>query len=103
MPIMQSPDETPAVPVDESVTLASILEGRHPSVRSAGRWLITDQRAQDRPGVVAVVARRFEACARFLLTAVKSDDPELTRALTLLTQAKDAAVRAAIVDQETGR
>jgi hypothetical protein len=89
-----------AMTSDEPVTLASILEGRHPSVRSAGRWLITDQRAQDRPGAVAVVARRFESVARFVLTAVKSDDPELTRALVLLTQAKDAAVRAAIAESE---
>lgn len=100
MPIMQGPDETPAVDVDEPVTLTSILEGRHPSVRSAGRWLVPNPNLN---GTLAVVARRFEACARFLLTAVKSDDPELTCALTLLTQAKDAAVRAAIVDQETDR
>lgn len=97
MPITQSPDSDPPTAGE----LATALEGRHPGIRSAGRWLVVNPNLS---GLPAVVSRRFESCAARLLQLVKVDDPELTRALTLLTQAKDAAVRAAIADQEvTGR
>jgi hypothetical protein len=44
------------------------------------------------------VAWLFEDLAAKLLEAIHGDDPELTRALVLLTQAKDSAVRAKLAD-----
>lgn len=84
----------------ERPSLTQLAATRHPSVRSAARWLETGQRSSDRPPLANLVARRFERTAERLLALVKADDPELTRALVLLTQAKDAAVRAAIAESE---
>lgn len=72
--------------------------GRHRSVQDAARWLEVNPSL---PEPLAVVSRMFETTARLVLEAVEVDDPELTRALVLLTQAKDAAVRAKIAEGRT--
>lgn len=76
--------------------LGDLAAKRHPSVRQAARWLDMAERAPDRPA--AGVAWLFQDVATKLLEAVHQDDPELTRAVVLLTQAKDAAVRAKIAE-----
>lgn len=75
--------------------LLEAIQGRHPSVHGAGRWLIANSSLR---GASLGVATLFEDLAGNLLAAIATDDPELTRALTLLTQAKDAAVRAKLID-----
>ncbi len=79
--------------------LSELLTKRHQSVRAAGRWLLVNPAL---PEHLARVSGRFADLAAALLYAIPVDDPELTRALTLLCQAKDSAVRAAIVAAESG-
>lgn len=74
--------------------LEAALTSRHRAVSDAGRWLVVNPALPDH---LATVSRLFERLAGELLELVPLDDPELTRALTGLTQAKDSAVRAAIV------
>lgn len=77
-------------------SLSDLAQGRHPSVTAAARWLTVNPAL---PADLALVSVLFENLGAQLLQNVKADDPELTRALGLLTQAKDAAVRAAIADR----
>lgn len=82
---------------DPNAGLRESAARRHPSVKSAARWLEVNSRLQ---GDQLQVAGLFRAMACDLLEWIDGDDPELTRALVLLTQAKDAAVRASIADAE---
>lgn len=75
--------------------LEELAAQRHPSVRAAARWLVVNRALEGAPRGVSWL---FEDIAAKLLEAVQGDDPELTRALVLLTQAKDAAVRAKIAE-----
>lgn len=75
--------------------LAELALGRNPAVKSAARWLVVNQALEGAPRGVSWL---FEDLGAKLLEAVRVDDPELTRALVLLTQAKDAAVRAKIAE-----
>jgi len=74
----------------------SLLEGRHRAVIDACRWLDSTHL----PLHLRVVAELFEDTASNLLHLVKTDDPELTRAINRLVEAKDAAVRAKIAEGE---
>lgn len=75
--------------------VGATAEGRHPGVTAAARWLDVNVAL---PAHLQVVAQVFARAAMDLLYAVPSDGPELTSALNALTQAKDHAVRAALVD-----
>jgi hypothetical protein len=80
--------------------VGATAEGRHPGVTAAARWLDVN------PGLtpeLAKIAQIFARAAVDLLNAVGGDDPELTRALSALTQAKDSAVRAAIASADLRR
>ena len=77
--------------------LRELAVGRAPGVQLAVRWLVVNPALPDAP---AGVAWLFQDLATKILEAVHADDPELTRALTLLTQAKDAAVRAKLAEIE---
>jgi hypothetical protein len=77
--------------------LDALSHQRTAPVAGALRWLNVNPNL---PAEQARVSELFERLAVDLLRAVTRDDPELTRALVLLTQAKDAAVRASIADAE---
>ena len=79
------------------VDLVAQAATRDRAVSDAARWLQPNPNLpQGRPSAVAWACAGLAA---FLLDAVEHDDPELTRALVTLTQAKDHAVRAAIADR----
>jgi hypothetical protein len=69
-------------------------QGRHRAVQDAARWLEANPKLT---GVAANVALVFETVATSLLDRLP-DDPELTRCLVALTQAKDHAVRASLAE-----
>lgn len=71
------------------------LASRHPSVRSAAKWLTPNPSLP--PGVPATVSAMF-ADLRDGLLEKPGDGPQLTIALHDLTSAKDAAVRQATED-----
>jgi hypothetical protein len=75
-----------------------ITEGRHPGVRDALQWLTFSHL----PGPLQNFSRPFYQTAVELIYEVTTDSPELTTALDILVQAKDAAVRAGI-RHSTGR
>lgn len=77
--------------------LRAALDSRHRAVSDVGRWLEPNPAL---PTVLLEVAELFERLALDLLAAVEVDSPELTRSLSDLVRAKDAAVRAKILDEE---
>lgn len=77
--------------------LAELVASRHRAVRDAARWLVVNPNLT---GELAGVSWLFEDLAAKLLEAVHVDDPELTRALSELTRAKDSAVRAKIAETD---
>lgn len=82
-------------PLDHEPALVALARHRHRAVSDAARWLVANPTLQGAPRGVAWL---FEELACKLLEAVHGDDPELTRALVALTQAKDHAVRAKLAD-----
>jgi len=77
--------------------VARALEGRHRAVQDIGRWFHDGSHL---PGRAAAVSQVFATSLVALLGLVDVDDPELTRALFGMLQAKDAAVRAALVAED---
>jgi hypothetical protein len=75
----------------------SLTTGRHRAVTDAIRWLEVDEHL---PAHLRPVAQIFEDAAADVLHFVKTDDPQITHMINHLTKAKDAAVRAKIVDGE---
>jgi hypothetical protein len=71
------------------------VTGRHPGPRSMLRWFEHGHLQPD----LAEVSRLFANLARTLY-AVLGDGPELTAAMRKLLEAKDCAVRQAILDRE---
>lgn len=71
--------------------------GRNPAVTGAARWLDPNQAL---PVELRAIANVFANAAVEVLGAIPTDSPSLTLALTALTQAKDHAVRASILDIE---
>lgn len=78
-----------------SITEAAV--GRHPSVQAAARWLEPNPNLPEHLHDIAV---EFAGAGIRILDAIQADDPQLTMALHRLVEAKDCAVRAAIVGVE---
>jgi hypothetical protein len=78
--------------------LDAALDSRHRAVFDAGRWLNSRRPDGQLQGSLQGVAWLFEDLALKLLEAIHTDSPELTRCLSDLVRAKDAAVRAKILD-----
>ncbi len=76
----------------------NLTDGRHPGVKDALQWLTFSHL----PASLQNYSRPFYQTAVELVIEVGTDSPELTTALNLLVQAKDAAVRAGI-KHSTGR
>lgn len=80
------------------MTIRELAQGRHPSVVDAVHFFKSDHlRPVGAPHVE--ISQKFEDTATWLLTKL-DDDPELTRALHKLMEAKDCAVRAAVRQME---
>jgi len=73
--------------------LRRFAAGRHRAVQAAARWLVANENL---PAPALDVAQDFERLAIVLLGRVTVDNPQLTRCLDTLTQAKDYAVRAVL-------
>lgn len=73
--------------------LPSDLEGRHRAVLDVLRWFSFDHLPQGLPRSVSAM---IGAVAGEVITMIDVDDPELTRGLSRLLEAKDCLVRAAI-------
>lgn len=71
--------------------VAEAAAGRHRAVTDAARWLDANQAL---PVELRAISNGFANLAIELLNAIPLDDPQLTRCLDTLTQAKDYAVRA---------
>jgi len=73
--------------------LESSISGRHRAVQDAVRRFDVDHLSDPDARQIGM------ACARLaseMLARIRRDDPELTRALTSLADARDAFIRAAI-------
>jgi hypothetical protein len=75
----------------------SEFEGRHPATQEKMRWLVPNPNLP--AGAPRVVSAECYELGLVLAAALK-DGPQLTIALQRLIDAKDAAVRQAIADQE---
>lgn len=73
--------------------LPSDVEGRHRAVQDALRFFGYKHLPQGLPRNVSAM---MASVAGELLTMIEVDDPELTRGLSRLLEAKDCLVRAAI-------
>jgi len=93
--VVERPSPGDAEPERPTSRLAELAASRHRAVADPARWLVVNPALKGAP---AGGSWLFEDLACKLLEAVHGDDPELTRSLVLLTQAKDAAVRAKLVD-----
>lgn len=71
-------------------------DGRHRAVQDVTRWFDHDHLAAGTPREVSAA---IAAVAQAVLRMVPGDDPELTRGLHKLIEAKDCLVRAAIAGQ----
>jgi hypothetical protein len=71
--------------------LSEATADRHRAVADAARWLEPNPNL---PEAAFGIAEHFEGLAATLLDRIATDDPQLTRCLDTLTQAKDYAVRA---------
>lgn len=76
--------------------LAHVAAERHRAVQDVARWF--DYRRLP-AGLPRQVSRILSVTASNMLDLIEVDDPELTRGLSRLVEAKDALVRAAIVAQ----
>jgi hypothetical protein len=74
----------------------SLLEGRHRAVTDAVRWLDSSHL----PPYLQRIAQPFEAAIAEMLHNVKVDDPQITHAINRTIEAKDCAVRAAVLAYE---
>jgi hypothetical protein len=70
--------------------------GRHRAVQDVIRWLDYDQLPAGQPRDVSAA---IALLAQAILDLIPADDPELTRGLHRLVEAKDCLVRAAIAGQ----
>lgn len=76
------------------------IEERHSAVQNALRFFVYEHLQHGLPRKVSAM---FATLAGDLIRVIRTDDPELTRSLGRLLEAKDAAVRAAIIAvRETG-
>lgn len=73
--------------------LPSDVEGRHRAVLDVLRWFSFDHLPNGLPRSVSAM---IGAVAGEVITMIDVDDPELTRGLSRLLEAKDCLVRAAI-------
>lgn len=78
-------------------TITEAAAGRHPSVQAAARWLEPNPNL---PEHLHDIAAEFAGAGIRILDAIQTDDPQLIMALHKLVEAKDCAVRAAIVAVE---
>lgn len=83
-------DDMPAFGSNEHAE--HLTRGRHPGVRDAVLWLTF----RHLPPALQEYSSPFYETAETLIDRIPNDSPELTTALNLLVQAKDAAVRAGI-------
>jgi hypothetical protein len=74
-------------------------ESRHPAVAGVLRFFEYDHLPE---GMIKLTARAFADFAAKMV-AILPSDPELTVALRKLLEAKDAAVRCAVVDEKARR
>jgi hypothetical protein len=91
-PTMPLQSEPGASPMGSREHADAITQGRHPGVRDAFQWLTYSHL----PRELKAFSAPFYQGAFELLLEIPADSPELTTALNLLVQAKDAAVRAGI-------
>jgi hypothetical protein len=68
-------------------------EGRHPSITQAARRFEMDHLTRPEARQIATSTARL---AQEMLARIHTDDPELTKALTALADARDGFIRAAI-------
>lgn len=72
------------------------LDGRHPGIVEGVRWFEYGHLPDD----LAAVSERFADLAHWLVSHMQHDTPQLTLALHNLLTAKDAAVRAALIQRD---
>jgi len=78
------------------MTHAAPSIGRASAVHAAARWLAYEHLTDPETRQVSASCARLAA---EMLGRIKTDDPELTRGLVLLRQAKDAFVCASLADR----
>lgn len=92
----RTPD--PATHYGTAEHAADLTKGRHPGVHDALQWLTFAHL----PETLQTYSRPFYGAAVALIDTIRTDSTSLTTALNKLVEAKDAGVRAGIINA-TGR